>query len=312
MDISVPRWVARRPVRSLRTVAQTEVAWSSGVAAQVVQHLWDQRLPRIMLAARTPDRHYHIDIALPALQVAGRPVVLEIVDDYHLSVNGWRPFGRWIVRQRLLCAYGYHVVPIAAPAFEAAADKLQFLRRALALCSPAGAATAAAAPPRRFVRGLHAGVSGAQWGSESDSESGAGSDTESGDEDTGGVDVLPGSAGRDSAVAAAQEAGSDSAGAEPAFRPALRDVARSTLFAPLTTASWHAPIGAGGVGVCSMATVARHVAFPVEGSAFWVSSAASNASSQQRRQQAQRDVWLQVSGQRPHDDAAFDAANRPV
>ena len=94
-----------------------------------------QRYGAVSVNVATSDSDISIDVRCEQLRYEGLPVVIELLDDEHVASNTQQALGRWLVRQRLLAGYGYHVVPLPLDRWEQTGQDIRFVQALLAGCN---------------------------------------------------------------------------------------------------------------------------------------------------------------------------------
>lgn len=131
----MPWFVSAKAQKNLHRVCADEERWNLPHKQSIKEHLLcHERIVAVQVNARTPDTLIHIDIYLPTLQYQNKPVVIELLDAWHLSGNTRQALGRLLLRQQLLRMHDYHVVALSLQTWDSAADKGAVLRRLLLGC----------------------------------------------------------------------------------------------------------------------------------------------------------------------------------
>jgi hypothetical protein len=131
----VPWFVLEKAQRNLLRVCADEEKWNLTHKQSIKEHLLcHERIATVHVNARTPDSLIHIDMYLPTLRYQDKPVVIELLDAWHLSGNTRQALGRLLLRQQLLRMHGYHVIALSLKTWDSAANKGAVLRRLLLGC----------------------------------------------------------------------------------------------------------------------------------------------------------------------------------
>jgi hypothetical protein len=131
----LPEFVTSRRSDVLADTKVLEVSYKANLLRVIESEFEALGLGSFLLGTSTLDQLVHIDVQLPGVSLAGNPVAIELLDSYRTAVNTGQPLGRWLVRRRILEAYGFHVVTLSLEAFLASKDRRAMMASLLQGCS---------------------------------------------------------------------------------------------------------------------------------------------------------------------------------
>ena len=130
----VPSFVTDSKEEVVAAAINIERSWNRSLLASVQAKLDEAGYGPARSGATVSEGVLHIDLLLEALLWEGKPVALELLDACQVASNTGQPLGRWLLRRRLLEAFGFHIVTIAEDAWLATSSPTELLHSLLRDC----------------------------------------------------------------------------------------------------------------------------------------------------------------------------------
>lgn len=130
----VPAFVTDSKMEVLTASINLERSWNRSLLSSIKANLEQAGYGPARTGATVSGGVVHIDLLLEALMMQDKPVVVELLDGYHVASNTGQPLGRWLLRRRLLESFGFHVVTVAEDVWLAAPSPTELLASMLNGC----------------------------------------------------------------------------------------------------------------------------------------------------------------------------------